>query len=291
MVLSEVWINLAELLSRYLGADPLVVQRLLITLAIIGVYALLRLATSRLAARQIANTARRYVVVKTIHYAAGLVVLVAILRIWSVAFSNIFTYLGLVSAALVISLQVVIANLAGWLAIALQKPFVVGDRIRIGTTAGDVVDISLFNFTLLEVSSEEAGEQSTGRLVHMPNGVVFRESIANYTQGMDFVWNEVRVHVAPSSNWLAARETLTRLAGQLFAEDARIAADALGRAGQRYMLHYGRLTPIVWTNFDDKRVVLTVRHLCRPRQRRVSSALLWEQILTEFAKQPDIELV
>lgn len=291
MVLSEVWMHLAELLSRYLGADPLVVQRLLMTIAIIGVYALLRLTTSRLAARQIANTARRYVVVKTIHYAAGLVVLVAILRIWSVAFSNIFTYLGLVSAALVISLQVVIANLAGWLAIALQKPFVVGDRVRIGTTAGDVVDISLFSFTLLEVSSEEAGEQSTGRLVHMPNGVVFRESIANYTQGMGFVWNEVRVHVAPSSNWLAAKETLTRLAGQLFAEDARVAGDILGRSGQRYMLHYGRLTPIVWTNFDDKRVVLTVRHLCRPRQRRVSSALLWEQILTEFAKQPDIELV
>lgn len=291
MPLSEIWVSFSDFFSRFLGTDSMVVQRMLVTVAVLLVYGLLRLATARLAARRIQNAARRYVVVKTIHYTVGLVVLLLILRIWSVAFTSLFAYMGLVAAALVISLQVPIANLAGWLGIALQKPFVVGDRIRVGTTSGDVIDISLFNFTVLEVAGEDVGEQSTGRLVHMPNSLVFRENIANCTQGMDFVWNEVKVTVSPGCNWAKAKEILTRLSSQLFAEDARAAGEALARAGQRYILHYGRLTPIVWTNFHDKRVVLTVRFLCRPRQRRVTSSRLWEQVLVEFAKESDIELV
>jgi hypothetical protein len=52
---------------------------------------------------------------------------------------------------------------------------------------------------------------------------------------------------------------------------------------------YSKLTPRVWTSVADCGVLLTVRYLCDPRQRRNSSELLWETILDEFAKVTDID--
>lgn len=36
-------------------------------------------------------------------------------------------------------------------------------------------------------------------------------------------------------------------------------------------------------------VMLTTRYLCKPRQRRGSEQAIWEDILLEFAKRPDVD--
>lgn len=284
------WQPAADWLSHYVNWPDDVLGRVLWTLGLGVVYLLLRSLVGRVAAGRIHNAARRYVVIKTINYLIGLVLLIALVRIWHLGVEHVATYLGLVSAAMLIVLSAPVTNFAAWIAIIVQKPFVVGDRITVNNTSGDVVDVSLFNFTLLEVTKEELGEQSTGRIIHIPNNVVFRENITNSTQGFSLVWNEVAVMLTPASNWTVAKEILGRLAKEASADKVQAAADALTRAGQRYMVYYGHLTPIVWTNFRDKKIVLTVRYLCEPRQRRVSTSKLWEQILAEFRKHPDLEL-
>ena len=52
-------------------------------------------------------------------------------------------------------------NFAGWLFILLRHPLRVGDRIQVGTgVAGDVVEIRLFLFSLLEIGNNLIGVHS-----------------------------------------------------------------------------------------------------------------------------------
>ncbi|MFQ3213861.1 MAG: small-conductance mechanosensitive channel [Marivirga sp.] len=125
--------------------------------------------------------------------------------VWIDKIDSIGTFLDLVSAGLAIALQVPTVNVAAWLFIVIRKPFIVGDRIEIGGVARDVIDIRFFQFTINEIGNWVESDQSTGRIIHVPNGEVFRVSQANYDQGFSHVWNELAVLITFESNWKLAK--------------------------------------------------------------------------------------
>ncbi|MBM4143661.1 MAG: hypothetical protein FJ225_08745 [Lentisphaerae bacterium] len=51
-----------------------------------------------------------------------------------------------------------------------------------------------------------------------------------------------------------------------------------------------KLTPIVYTSVRDSGVLLTIRYIVKPRERRGSENDIWEAILIEFVRHPDISL-
>jgi hypothetical protein len=55
------------------------------------------------------------------------------------------------------------------------------------------------------------------------------------------------------------------------------------------MIFYKNLTPIVYTAVKDSGVMLTMRFLCDPRQRRSYEQIIWELVLKEFGKCDDID--
>ncbi len=55
------------------------------------------------------------------------------------------------------------------------------------------------------------------------------------------------------------------------------------------MIIYSKLIPTVHTSVKDSGVLLTIRYLCEPKQRRNSENAIWENILNEFAKCKDID--
>jgi small-conductance mechanosensitive channel len=55
-------------------------------------------------------------------------------------------------------------------------------------------------------------DQSTGRIVQIPNGKVFVEPQTNYTKGwFDCIWNEIPLHLTFESNWKKAKEILQEI--------------------------------------------------------------------------------
>ena len=44
-------------------------------------------------------------------------------------------------------------------------------------------------------------DQSTGRIIHLPNGWIFKQAVANYTAGFKFIWDEISVMVTFESDW------------------------------------------------------------------------------------------
>ncbi|MFH1566425.1 MAG: mechanosensitive ion channel domain-containing protein, partial [Gemmatimonadota bacterium] len=101
-------------------------------------------------------------------------------RVWFEGMQSLSTYLGLLSAGVAIALRDPIVNLAGWAFILWRRPFEVGDRVQIGDYRGDVIDQRIFQFTLMEIGNWVDADQSTGRVIHVPNGIVFTQVQANY---------------------------------------------------------------------------------------------------------------
>ncbi len=56
------------------------------------------------------------------------------------------------------------------------------------------------------------------------------------------------------------------------------------------MIYFKKLTPIVYTTVKDSGVLLTIRYIVKPRQRRTAEKEIWEAILTQFDQHDDIEL-
>src|SRR3989441_12617332 len=108
-------------------------------------------------------------------------------------------------SGLAIALKDPVTNLAGWIFIVWRRPFEVSDRVEIGGHKGDVIDIRLLQFTLNEIGNWVNADQSSGRIIHIPNGKVFTEPVANYDKGFKYIWNEVPVLVTFESDWRQAK--------------------------------------------------------------------------------------
>ena len=151
-----------------------------------------------------------------------------------------------------------------------------------GGFAGDVVDRRIFQFTMMEIGNWIDADQSTGRLIHMPNAILFTQPLANYVSGFPYLWNELRVTVTFESDWRRAKSILSSVAGDLTADITQEATETRRRDEERFLIHYRSLTPVVYTSVVDSGVLLTLRYLCRPRERRGMEGELWERILEAF---------
>ncbi len=242
-----------------------------------------------LALRRIKDLRLRYNLRKTLGYIIFLSGAIAVFRVWFGGFQQATTYFGLLSAGIAIALRDPLVNLAGWVFIALRRPFAVGDRIQIGEHAGDVIDLRIFQFTMLEIGNWVGADQSTGRIIHIPNGKVFVDPLANYGKGFDYIWNEIPVLITFESNWKKAKEILKRIASKHSENLSEVAAEKVMTAAQKFMIFYSVLTPTVYTSVEDSGVLLTIRHLCEPRGRRTRSEAIWEDILEQFGAEDDID--
>ena len=277
-------------LQIHLGMNPELQMRLFATLGTVaGLWVLHKLILA-VVYRRVRDPWSRYRWRKTLTYvfmAAGIVI---VGRMWFAGIQALATFFGLLSAGLAIALKEPVSNLAGWAFIMWRRPFEVGDRVQIGSHAGDVIDLGVFQFTLNEIGAWVNADQSTGRIIHVPNGKVFTDPVANYNKGFRYIWNEVPVVVTFESDWRKAKQILGRIAVKHAEHLTAQAEQELLAASQQYLINYRKLTPIVYTSVVDFGVQLTIRYLIEPRKRRGTEHAIWEDILTEFAACQDIDL-
>ncbi|MBN1902288.1 mechanosensitive ion channel family protein [Candidatus Sumerlaeota bacterium] len=239
---------------------------------------------------RITDIKKHYYWSRTIGYGTTILGIIIIGSVWIKGIQSIATFFGLVSAGLAIALHDPIANFAGWLFIIWRQPFHVGDRIQIGEFQGDVIDIRVFQFTVLEIGNWVDSDQSTGRIIDIPNGKVLREGLANYTKGFEYIWHEIPVLVTFESDWKKAKEILTKIVNEKVEHLTPDATKQLQSAARKYLILFHHLTPIVYTTVKSSGVLLTIRFMTKPRQRRGTDEMIWEAILDAFQKEPDIDL-
>jgi small-conductance mechanosensitive channel len=278
-------------LQESLGLANDVQAKLILSAAALLLIVIARWLLVRAVQRRIEDDALSFRTRKVVTYLTTVFAVLVLGRIWIAAVDSLATYLGIVSAGIAIALADVLKDLAGWMFIMLRRPLRLGDRIQLGEHAGDVIDIRALRFSLLEIGNWVDADQSTGRIVHVPNGLLFSEPMANYTEGFGFLWHEIPVQVTFESDWHRAEALIIEVLREHAPDPRAMGAEAdIRRAAQQYFIKYRHLTPTVYVSVRDSGVLLTGRLLVPARDRRAVESQVWRAILEALAADPTVEL-
>ena len=281
--------TLTHWIAQITKLSPWAQTNLFTSIIIILILWLLQTLVMSIVVRRVEDVRLRYRWRKTSKSVAAALGVVLVGRVWFEGIQSLATFLGLVAAGLTIVLKDVVTAIAGWFFIIWRRPFNVGDRIQIGQHAGDVIDVRIFKFTLMEIGNWVDADQSTGRVLHIPNGLVLSEIVSNYSRGFQYIWNELPVLVTFESNWKKAKTILQEIVTKHAQHSSEVAQKHIQEASRRFMIFYSVLTPTVYTSVAESGVLLTIRYLCEPRTRRGTSETIWEDVLHQFAAHKDID--
>lgn len=125
---------------------------------------------------------------------------------------------GLISLVLGFALQAPISSFIAWLYIVFRRPFKVGDRIQLEGLKGDVVEINYLDTALLECSGEYLrSDRRSGRIIYFPNSIILKSDVINYSGPYTpFIWNEVPIQIAYTSDLQHVEQCLLEAATQDF---------------------------------------------------------------------------
>ncbi len=274
-----------------LGISADVAYRIVATTLTFVVVVVARWIAARWVSRKVTDEDMVFRARKAVTYVATAVFVVVVAWVWLPFLDDLGTFLGLLSAGVAIALADVFLDLAGWLFIMFRRPFKVGDRIEINGTAGDVIDLRAFRFTILEIRNWVDADQSTGRVVHIPNGTLFKHPTANFTEGFFHIWHEIPVLVTFESDWKRTEQLMLQAIAPLaLSEDVLREQQRIGSAGRDYLINYRQLKPAVYVTTKDSGVLLTIRLLVEARTRRSTDDRFWRALLPMIAAEPGIEL-
>src|SRR5579863_6229228 len=168
--------------------------------------------------RRFGRADARYKVRKFVVFTGYLAILLFLAILFEDRLGRLSFAIGVAGAGVAVALQDVLASIAGAFSIGFSKLYQVGDRVQIGETRGDVIDIGLLRTTLMEVGSWVSKDLYNGRIVRIPNNIVLKAAVFNYSQGFRFVWDEIKVLFTTATDCQLAREMLLRAAKEAIGE-------------------------------------------------------------------------
>src|SRR5208283_1702693 len=190
---------------------PLAVKLLAAVLGIVVIHVTFRSLEKRLP-RHFSRGDARYRVRKFVVFLGYVIGILFMAILFGDRLGRLSFALGIAGAGVAVALQEVIAGIAGWIAIGVGKLYAVGDRVQVGDTKGEVIDISPLRTTLMETGHGVSGDLYSGRIASIPNGAVIKGPTFNYSQGFRFVWDEIKLRFTLDSDHVFAREMLLQIA-------------------------------------------------------------------------------
>ncbi len=257
--------------------------RVLSALAIVGVLVLLRHLAARLVTATVAEPDTRYRVRKGLALLTWLAAALAVAATFDEFLGNVAVVIGFAAAGTALALQEVLTSIAGWVANGLGHYYRVGDRVQLGRTRGDVIDVTVLRTTLLEIGEWVAGDQYTGRIVRVANSAVVREPVFNYSADFEFLWDEVRVPVHATSDAALARTIFGRVLEETVGAYGRSAEESWRALAAKYRVEPVPTAPTVFLVVTDNWLEFTLRYVVDYRQRRATKDALFRRLLEEVA--------
>jgi small-conductance mechanosensitive channel len=133
--------------------------------------------------------------------------------------STFATFAGLLTAGVAVAMQSVLVSVVGYFFLIGKYGIRVGDRIQIGTVAGEVIDIGLVRMHLMELN-QQGPLGPTGRVVAFPNLIVFQASggLFKHIPGVNLSWHETTLTLPAVSDYGALKEKLLAAIGPIVSE-------------------------------------------------------------------------
>jgi small-conductance mechanosensitive channel len=147
-----------------------------------------------------------------------LVIALVIILTFASQLGSAVTFAGLLTAGIAVALQNVIVSVVAYFFLIGKYGIRVGDRVQIAGVTGEVVDIGLVRIHLMELGGP-GDSRPSGRIVAFSNSIVFQPTAGVFKQipGTSFVWHEVKLTLAPETDYHVAKDRLTEAANAALA--------------------------------------------------------------------------
>jgi small-conductance mechanosensitive channel len=275
----------------FLNAYPLLSKLILAIAVIIAGLVVLRLLDVYFVGR-VEDAVYKYNLKRVLRLVLWLVTAFFILTI---LFQNWYTAvlsLGLISLILGFALQTPITSFIGWIYILVREPYRVGDRIKIGTVTGDVIDLGYLDTTLWEFGGEYLStEHPSGRVIKFPNSSVLSTPVYNYTWPLfPYIWNEIKFQVAYDSDLefvaTTMREVAEKEVGEAMMKQVRVFRELLAQTPVNQLEVQER--PVVMFRVNENAwLEAIVRYLVHPKEAGRVKTRLIKDLLKELNASPD----
>ena len=128
-------------------------------------------------------------------------------------FNSLATFAGFITAGIAVGLQTILLSVAAYFFIVGRYGVRVGDRITVAGVTGDVIDVGLVRFYMMELAGSGTELQPTGRVAVFANSVLFQSGTPLYRQmpGAEYGWHELSVKLALSANYSHASDELMKV--------------------------------------------------------------------------------
>ncbi|MCK9579822.1 MAG: mechanosensitive ion channel family protein [Methanoregula sp.] len=274
----------------YYITDPYVASIFYTAIVVTFTYLFFTIILGMFLVSRITDLKTRYTAKKAISVLSVVFILALCLRIWVTDTSALIVSYGIIGAALAFALQDVFKNFVGGFLVIISSMYRVGDRIAIDNNFGDVMDIGVLNTTLMEIRGWVSGDQPSGRLLSIPNGLVITHPVYNYTRDHSFVWDEISIPLTYDSDWRRAKELILGIVVQETASITKQADAEIERIGETYYLPKKVVEPSAYITLTDNWITLDIRYVTDARSRRMLRSRLNELALAAIEKDDRITI-
>lgn len=281
------YINSVSLyLNKILGIDTEYIKLTILTIIVLLIFGILKLIVRKVYSKLPMNDKKKYFRNRKIKIILTIMSLIIIILIWGEKIQGIITLISFVSAGLTIAIREIIFNFFSGIYINFRKPFEVEDRIEIDGIKGDVINMHGLGFEMLEIGERVNAEQSTGRIVHVPNSYIFTKTLKNYTKVFKYIWNEMKFNIELDSDVEKTKEIIYDILhnNEVLKEIPKKTEDAVEEEIFEYRIYYNYLEPIIYTKIVGGHIELNLRYLVHPKKARDVEEEINEKILDEYRK-------
>jgi small-conductance mechanosensitive channel len=184
-----------------------ILHALLLRILIIGIALALIIASGELwshATNKYIHDIRRrrqFLIVRRV--VVGFLSVIVLLFGFVTQFSSLATFAGFITAGIAVGLQTILLSVAAYFFIIGRYGVKVGDRITISSVTGDVIDVGLVRFYMMELAGSGTELNPTGRVAVFSNAVLFQAGTPLYKQmpGTEYAWHELIVKLTDTANY------------------------------------------------------------------------------------------
>lgn len=282
---TEYFTQLAEGLMHTLKKPDAYLNKVALTVVVLIITISLHLLFKKLLKKNIKDFRSHLRLKKALKQTMVTLSVILILFIWIQAMNVLILMALLFGVLAVFMVRGLTSNIIGYFVIKARRYFEVGHRVEINGIIGDVIEINSINFKLLEVRNELSSDANTGRVIKLPNSIIFEESIEMVGIANTFVWHEIKYVLAFDSDWQAA-EIIMKEAGDTYFKES-----VEGNLGHNKHLPSDelKLHPVFSLNTNDDGIILILRYLVDYRNGTSVKTALQRKILTQFNENPNIK--
>jgi small conductance mechanosensitive channel len=130
-----------------------------------------RLLLKRLESPNLSESGRALITVLS-SIVVGMVTVTILFAHWGVTWTGLLTAISLGTLGIILGVQDVLKSLIGGIFIVLERPYAIGDRVKMRDITGRIIGIEL-RTTILR--------SDTGHRIVAPNSIVFTDTITNFS--------------------------------------------------------------------------------------------------------------